>query len=320
MSLKRLDRRLRGQHPDLSWLRIRKAIERGQVTVDGVTSRDPGLAIEDDAIVEFDPARRALPHARLDLPRLYEDDDILVVDKPEGLLTLASRAETREIEDTVLARAKAYATHLHGRAGYAGLLHRLDRGTSGALAIALTRRAHRLGRAMFGTHAFERHYLALVHGVPSLPRGTVDAKISNAYRSGRRAIVQEHQAGRRAVTRYVVREAFEEGALLELELETGRQHQIRLHLQRLGHPLIGEQVYVAGATRAGAPDTRGGPGSRRLHARRPLLHAWRLAFPHPLSGKPIRVEAPLPADFAELLDQLRRSAKRTTGLSGRGVD
>jgi 23S rRNA pseudouridine1911/1915/1917 synthase len=173
------------------------------------------------------------------------------------------------------------------------MLHRLDRDTSGALAIALTRSAHRKGRELFAAHAIDRRYLAVVHGVPSPRRGTIEGHVSNAYAGGRRALVTRTSQGRPAVTHYRVVEAFDVAALVELRLETGRQHQIRLHLQRLGHPLVGEKVY-AGST-------------ARLDASRQMLHAWRLQFPHPISGRAVSVEAPTPADMSKLLSRFRSS-------------
>ena len=282
----RLDQRLRELRPDLSWSKIRTAIARGQVSVDQATERDPATEVNTRHVVDYDPARKALPHARLDLVRLYEDDEILVIDKPPGLLTVPTDPEARDSEDTVLRRAKDYARHLHGRRGYAGMLHRLDRDTSGALAIALTREAHRRGRELFASHDFERWYLALVQGVPARREGTIEAPISNAYVSGRRRVVRNDNEGRHAVTHYRVREVYRDAALLELELETGRQHQIRLHLQRLGHPLIGERVY--------------GEGSGRRRAPRQMLHAWRLRFPHPTRRTTVTAEAPMPRDMSKL--------------------
>ena len=286
----RLDRRIRALYPDLSWTRIRQAIERGQVLVDEVVERDQGREVSASATITLDANRPALKHARLDLPRLYEDEAILVIDKPAGLLTIATDPSQRHIEDTVLRRAQDYAAHLHGRRGYAGVLHRLDRETSGALAIALSREAHTAGRELFAAHRFERRYLALVRGVPDPSQGTISAPVSRAYADGRRRIARRADEGREAITHYRVRESFRNAALLELQLETGRQHQIRLHLQQLGHPLLGEQTYID------APDRR---------APRQMLHAWQLAFPHPLRRTRIAVDAPVPADFARVLDGLR---------------
>ena len=289
----RLDQRLRELRPDLSWTKIRNAIARGQVVVDGSAERDAGADVTAQATIDFDPARKALPHARLDLVRLYEDDEILVIDKPPGLLSVPTDPEAKATEDTVLRRAQEYARHLHGRPGYAGMLHRIDRDTSGALAIALTRDAHRRGRELFAAHEFERWYLALVHGIPARDHGTIEAAISNAYVGGRRRIVRDDDEGRRAITHYRVRDAYRDIALLELRLETGRQHQIRLHLQQLGHPLVGERVYAGDSTRIRAP--------------RQMLHAWRLRFPHPIQRTTVAAEAPLPPDMRKVCRALERS-------------
>lgn len=291
----RLDQRLRELQPDLSWTKIREAIARGQVTVDGHVERDAGSEVTRGTHVEFDASRKALPHARLDLVRLHEDEEILVIDKPAGLLSVPTDPEAKHREDTVLRRAQDYARHLHGRGGYAGMLHRLDRDTSGALAIALSRDAHRRGRELFRVHAFERWYLALVHGVPARAEGTIRAAISDTYVSGRRRVVRDPDEGRAAVTHYRVRESYRNAALLELELETGRQHQIRLHLQQLGHPLLGERVY--------------NDEPSRLRAPRQMLHAWRLRFPHPTRHSVVAAEAPMPADMNKLCRTLQSAPR-----------
>ena len=297
----RLDGRIRALRPDLSWRRIRELVARGQVTVKGRVVRDESAEVDEAHAIAIDPSRPARPHARLDLERLYEDDEILVIDKPAGLLTIASEASRRESEDTVLARVQAYARHLHGRRGYAGVLHRLDRDTSGAMVLALTREAHAAGRELFAEHRFERWYLAIVQGVPAADRGTIDAHVSRAYADGRRRLVEADDEGRRAVTHYRMRERLAGAALVELRLETGRQHQIRLHMERLGHPLLGEKVYSDVSSASGI--------SGAVAARRQMLHAWRLGFPHPLRRTVIEVEAPVPEDFERLLAKLRRGRR-----------
>jgi 23S rRNA pseudouridine1911/1915/1917 synthase len=289
----RLDQRLRELRPDLSWAKVRRAIQSGQVAVDTQVIRDPAHEVRTSNTIEFDPARRALPHARLDLPRLYEDDDILIVDKPAGLLSVPTSAEAKDSEDTVLGRVQQYARHLRGRGGYAGMLHRLDRDTSGALAIALSREAHRSGRELFARHEFTRWYLALVEGVPRRSRGTISGSISDEYVSGRRRLVEHAGQGRHAVTHYRVRDAYTDASLLELQLDTGRQHQIRLHLQSLGHSLLGEKVYADGTSRIKVP--------------RQMLHAWQLEFPHPLRRHLVSVESPMPSDMAALCRKLSRA-------------
>ena len=286
----RLDQRLRREWPDLSWARARAAIEKGQVTVNGQAVRDPGAAVGADDGVVLDVNRKAVRVARSRFDRLYEDDDVLVLDKPAGLLTVPAHREGAADDDTVLTRVREYMERRRGTRGYVGPLHRLDRDTSGALAVALSRDAHEAGRALFGGHHFERQYVALVHGEPAPDAGTIDAPITDAYVSGRRRIARAGEAARDAVTHFVVRQRFAgRAAVLELTLETGRQHQIRLHLRELGHPVLGDRVY--------------GPGAP-ITAPRQMLHAWRLAFPHPLTGARIAVEAPLPADFLKVQRQL----------------
>ena len=282
---------MRAQNPSLSWTRVRGAIEKGQVTVNGAVERDPGATVREAAEVVFDVNRPAQRPARSRFTRLYEDDTILVLDKPAGLLTIPADDEDAEV-DTVLARVREYMERRRGAVGYVGTLHRLDRDTSGALAMALSREAHEAGRELFGRHGFERRYQALVEGVPNPPVGTIDLAIADDYAGGRRHIATAGEASREAVTHYVVRHPYGTGAsLVELTLDTGRQHQIRLHLSHLGHPVLGDRVYGSPRSADAAP--------------RQMLHAWTLAFAHPLTGVRIAVDAPLPDDFAAMREKLR---------------
>jgi 23S rRNA pseudouridine1911/1915/1917 synthase len=238
-------------------------------------------------------ARR--PRGRERLVLLHAERDLIVIDKPAGLLTMPSAPGRGEHEDSVLARAREYARHKRGRQSYAGLLHRLDRGTSGALAIALSREVHAEGRLLFKAHRFDRTYLALVSGVPQPADGRIDRPISRDYQGGRRQLADGDDDALPARTRYKVVEGFGDAALVELTLETGRQHQIRIHLASIGHPVLEDRVY--GTARDSARPTD-----------RPLLHAWKLGFPHPLTGRRIEVESPLPRDFAARLGQLRNTS------------
>ena len=295
----RLDRRLRDTHPDLSWRQIRDAIEQGQVTIDGRVQRDPGHEVISRANVKLDRNRPAQKRTRAPFDILHEDDQILVIDKPAGVLSIPTTPGQGDSEDTILRRAREYVAHQHGRRSYVGMLHRLDRDTSGALAIALSKDAHAAGRELFKHHRFERHYLALVQGIPKVEQGTISSRISSEYKAGRRRLVGQQQEGLDATTDYVVREQFARAALVELQLHTGRQHQIRLHLEKLGHPLLGEKVYTA--------DEKTLPPRPPGWSPRAMLHAWTLAFPNPVTQAQISVEAPLPADFKELLTRLRRA-------------
>jgi 23S rRNA pseudouridine1911/1915/1917 synthase len=295
---KRLDQQVRAAHPELSWRQIREAVERGQVTVDGQAQRDPGHLTASGAAIVIDRNRPAQSQTRASFEILYEDDQIIVLNKPAGLLSIPSSPELGNTEDTVLRRVREYIARKRGHKSYVGMLHRLDRDTSGSLAVALSKDAHAAGRDLFKHHRFERHYLALVQGVPNPPAGTIRARISSGYHDGRRKLVTAEGAGLDSATDYRVKETFGDIALLELRLHTGRQHQIRLHLEKLGNPLIGERVYSEAVSRK--PQAV----SRQVFAKRNMLHAWTLAFPHPLTGEPIAVEAPLPADFARMIKRL----------------
>ena len=296
----RLDKRLKEAHPDLSWRQVREAIEKGQASAGGRVQRDPGLDVSSGATLSLDLNRPAQVKVRASFDILHEDEHVIVLNKPAGLLSIPSSPGLGSSEDTVLRRVREYMAFKRGHKTYVGMLHRLDRDTSGSLAVALTKDAHAAGRELFKHHKFERHYLALVQGIPDPPSGTIEARISTGYRSGRRKLVDEEDEGLEATTDYLVREQLKGAALLELRLHTGRQHQIRLHLEKLGHPLIGERVYAS--ARGDKPLGL----SSKVPAKRNMLHAWTLAFPHPLTAARVSVDAPLPADFEELLAQLRR--------------
>jgi len=298
VSVPRLDKILKEAHHDLSWRQVREAIAKGQVTVDGQVQRDEAFEAGPGSAVEINRNRPAQSRARANFDILYEDEHIIVLNKPAGLLSIPSSPDAGSSEDTVLKRVREYIAFKLGHKSYVGMLHRLDRDTSGALAVALSKDAHAAGREMFKRHAFERHYLAIVQGIPHPSQGTIEAKISTGYRSGRRKLVNDDEEGLEAATDYRVKQRLKNAALLELRLHTGRQHQIRLHLEQLGHPLLGERVYAEGDARQSRV------GRTKVVAKRNMLHAWTLAFPHPLTGEAIAVEAPLPDDFQQMLRRL----------------
>ncbi len=290
----RLDLALIRLHPTLSRRKARAAIEKGQVSVDGARVREAGHEVAKSAKVAWDPNRPSLPRARCSLPILHEDRDVLVVDKPAGLLTVPTGPGDRQ-EDTVLLRVREYVVRLRPREGFVERVHRLDRDTSGALAFALSREARAALIRMFRAHQIERRYLAIVAGSPRADQGVVDAPLRDAWVSGRRAVARGDEPHKPALTRWRVRERLADAALLEVELETGRQHQVRIHLAHIGLPILGDEVY--GTSRVG-----------RIAARRPMLHAWRLEFAHPLTEGRVSVESPVPADISSVLSRLRRQA------------
>jgi len=292
----RLDVALVRAHPGLSRRKAREVIEKGQVTVDGATALDAGRSVAGTERIEWDANRPARRRARSSLPLLYEDAQILIVDKPAGLLSVPSSPDASD-EDTVLARVRDYVRHLRPREAYAGLVHRLDRDTSGALAFALDPATRDALRALFRHHRIERRYLALVAGAPRGERGEVDLALRDDYEGGRRGVARPGEAARAARTRWRVVERLPGAALLEVELETGRQHQIRVHLAHAGLPVLGDGVY-------------GGDARAPVAVRRQMLHAQRLGFAHPGTGQPLRVESALPPDFEKALVALRAKARR----------
>ncbi len=280
-------------------------IEKGQVSADGRTIAEPGQVVALEAKVVWHPNKKALPRARISLPRLYSDDSLVIVDKPAGLLSVPSGPGAGG-EDTALLRVQEYAAHLPGRSGFVGVVHRIDRGTSGALAFALDPATREALRTLFRDHRIERRYSALVLGVPEREAGEITLPIRDAYVGGRRGVAHANEASRPALTRWRVVERFSRGALLDIELGTGRQHQVRVHLAHVGHPILGDTTYRP-------PD-----GTLvALSAPRPMLHARLLSFLHPVTGVSIRATSPLPDDFRRALGTLRaqpkRSRERATG-------
>ena len=300
----RLDLALIARYPSLSRRRARDVIEKGQVTLGGRVVLEPGLAVETGAGLEWDPNRKARSRVRASLPILHEDDSVLVIDKPAGLLTVPT-ADGRDDEDTALARVGDYVRRRRPHRPFVGVVHRIDRETSGVVAFALDPPTRSALRALFRRHEITRSYLALVAGSPAADSGSIDAPIHDVYVAGRRRIARPGEESKPAVTRYRVLERFAGAALLELELETGRQHQIRLHLAHVGLPILGDTVYGPAAGGAGSSD------------RRQLLHARRLAFLNPLTGREVQAESPLPGDFSAALARLRGRAPATPHADGR---
>jgi 23S rRNA pseudouridine1911/1915/1917 synthase len=277
------------------------AVRNGRIDLAGVPCGEPGREVEPDAPVAFFPNR---PKARTVAGRLkvlHDDRHVIIVNKPAGLLTLPTADRER---DTLVDRASRYLAIRHGRRPFVGVIHRLDKDTSGALALAKSPEALRVFQGLFKAHDIERQYLAVVEGAPARPEGTIDLNLVTDRGDLRRGVAREPGEGRRAVTHYRVVERFGTvAALVACWLETGRTHQIRIHLAELGHPVVGEPVYRPRGRK---------PSRARFH--RQALHAQTLGFHHPLTGDDVRVEAPLPADLTDLVSDLRN---RWGSASGR---
>lgn len=269
-----------------------EAIRNGRIDLDGERCDEPGRMVEPDASVAFFPDRPRERRVITKLRVLHEDRHLIVVDKPAGLLTLPTSAHE---PGTLLDRVSQYLAIRQGGRPYVGIAHRLDRDTSGALVMARSPESLRRLQALFREHAIDRQYLAVVEGVPTRESGTIDRAIVSDRGDVRRSIARQPGEGRDAITHYQVVERFGPVAtLLACRLETGRTHQVRLHLAAIGLPVLGDKVYPA-------------PNRPRCKAQfsRQALHARTLGFRHPFSGDPIRVEAPLPTDMESLVIDLR---------------
>ncbi len=224
-----------------------------------------------------------------DFEVVFEDDNLLVVDKPAGLVTHPAPGH----RGTTLAEALAGRAVGGEDPARAGIVHRLDRDTSGLLLVARSEAAYAELRRMIAAHEVERHYLALVDGHPDATSGTIDAPLGRD-RDRRSLQSTRTDSGREAVTHFTVRELLPRTALLDVRLETGRTHQIRAHLAAIGHPVCGDRRYGGG-----------GSGSR-LGLARQFLHAERLMFRHPISGEAMRCESKPPAELLRAIEVARR--------------
>jgi len=285
----------------LSRRAAREAVRSGRVDVGGETASLPGAEIAADARVEIFPDRPSRRTVRTRLAVLHENADVIVVDKPAGLLTVPTEARER---DTLWSRVLQYLQLRHGGRPYAGIVHRLDKETSGAVVFARSRRALHALQDLFRRHDIDREYVALAAGSPP-DSGTLDADLVRT-RELRRSVARPGQEGRRAVTRFQVLERLRGAALVSVRPETGRTHQIRIHLSEAGYPILGDRVYGA---------REGGPSDS---APRQMLHARRLGFVLPERER-VSVEAPLPDDFRRELESRRRGARDASPrASGRG--
>jgi 23S rRNA pseudouridine1911/1915/1917 synthase len=298
----RLDKVLGRLWPTHSRTRLRAALDSGGVRVDGATARRASEPVAEGAHIELDLQRGGheprASSSRLSMRVLYEDPHVAVVDKPAGLLVHPSpTVRGGTLSEQAVARWGALPS-LQGEER-AGVVHRLDAGTSGLLVLALTEPAMRELLRQFREREVEKTYLAVVHGEPRFDTGWIEGGIARSAGSGeRREVVAEGQ-GREALTWYEVRERLGAASLLCCRPKTGRTHQIRVHLSSLGHPLLGDPLYKLRQL----PARKLGPDTPL--PQRQALHAAALSFTHPATGARLSFECPLPADLEALLAHLR---------------
>lgn len=283
-----------------SWNQARELCKRGKVRRNGAVARDAAQRVAEGDRIEIDPrARRLREHVLEESAIIHVDSDLVVVNKPAGLLSVPFDAADK---NTLVDRVRFWLRRETGFKGAElGVVQRLDKDTTGLIVFTRTLAAKRHLQQLLRRHDVERRYVALVHGEPEAQRVETylienrGDGLRGSYGRFRRARGPVPANAQRAVTYVTPLERFGIASLVECKLETGRQHQIRIHLSEGGHPLIGEQVYVR--------DYRGD----LLAAERPLLHAQNLGFTHPRTGRVLRFEQPPPEDFRDALAQLRGS-------------
>lgn len=295
----RLDRYLSQELPDLSRSRIQQLIEQGNVQLNDkvCTSKKINVKVGDRIILDI-PKVQPLELLAEDIPLdiLYEDDQLLILNKPAGLVVHPAPGHP---DGTLVNALLAHCPNLPGIGGVQrpGIVHRLDKDTTGAIAIAKTDIAHRHLQAQLKAKTARREYLGVVYGAPKTESGTIDLPIGRHPQDRKKmAIIPVEEGGRVAVTHWQVLERLGNFTLIHFQLETGRTHQIRVHSAKMGHPIVGDRVYSSGH-------------SVGVNLPGQALHAWRLKLQHPLSGELIEVTATPPTHFTKLVEMLKR---RTT--------
>ena len=289
----------------LSRTYIQKLIREGAITVNGKPSK-PGYKLRaGDQISLTLPAPRPLQTIEpepISLDILHEDSALIVVNKPAGMTVHpAGDAQSGTLVNALLHHCET----LPGIGGVQrpGIVHRLDKDTSGVIVAAKTDHAHRHLSAQFEAHTTTRHYYAVICGVPPNETGTVDARISRSPRD-RRKMTVTGTGGRQAVTHYHLLERYDRFSLLKLTLETGRIHQIRVHLSHIGHPVAGDHVYGGGYARA-VHDAPPGAKEALVALNRQALHAHTLGFVHPETDEQLTLSSPMPEDMLWFVEELR---------------
>ncbi len=276
--------------PEISRSYVKRLLDGGMIRIDRrVPKASEKLTAGTEVVVEVPPPEElSLEPQWISVTVIYQDNDIIVVDKPPGLTVHPAPGNPN---GTLVNALLAICPDLQGIAGTLrpGIVHRLDKDTSGLLVVAKNDRAMRALQQQLSQRSVHKTYLALVHGVPSPRQGQIEAPIGRSLENRKKMGVVE--SGRDATTRYKVREDLGKYALLEVEPVTGRTHQIRVHLAAIGLPIVGDSVY-------GRPSPL---------VKRQFLHAWRLAFAMPLGGRQVEFESPLPTDLREALEAARNA-------------
>lgn len=304
----RLDRFLMGATAELSRTYLQRLIRDGDVTINGTVTKQTSYRLRtgDRVCLTLPPPRPLDTIAPESIPLniLHEDSYLIVLNKPAGMLVHpASGVNSGTLVNALL----SHCTDLSGIGGVErpGIVHRLDKDTSGVLVVAKTDVVHRGLSAQFEAHSITRQYIAIVCGVPSEAARTIDARIARSRRD-RRRMTTVKTGGRHAVTHYEVLERYPQFASVQLTLETGRLHQIRVHLQHIGHPVVGDAVY-GGEQRALNDAETAALKHALARLKRQALHARHLGFRHPVTDEDVSFSTPIPEDMQQVVDALRQN-------------
>ena len=297
----RLDRALAASVPTLSRERLKALVRSGALAGESGAVRDPAIKVSGRERFTLAVPDPVAPHNQAqDIPLriVFEDEHLLVVDKPAGLVVHPAAGNY----DGTLVNALLHhcGGSLSGIGGVArpGIVHRIDKDTSGLLVVAKTDPAHEGLARQFAAHSVERRYLAIVNGVPKAAQGTVDAPLARSSANRKKMAIVAEGRGKRAVTHWTRLTPLREAALVECRLETGRTHQVRVHMASIAHPLLGDPVY-GGTARAHRALLK------QLEFGRQALHAARIGFIHPVTGGRLSFDSALPSDMQELFTALR---------------
>ena len=288
----RIDKYLSEQLADLSRSYLQKIIKDGNVLVNGEPKKSSYRLEDGDEVTADLPELKSpdIEPENIPLDILYEDDSILMVNKPKGMVVHPSAGHyTGTLVNAVLWHCQGQLSGING-VSRPGIVHRIDKDTTGVLVVCKNDTAHNAVAAQLKEHSITRKYRAIVHGVIKEDEGTVDAPIGR-HPTERKKMASGVKNGKRAVTHYRVLERFQGYTYVECQLETGRTHQIRVHMASIHHPLLGDTVY--------------GPAKDSHHLEGQTLHAMVLGLIHPVTGEYLEVEAPLPEYFENLLKKFR---------------
>lgn len=288
----RLDKFLSAMLPDQSRSYLQKIIKDGNVLVNGEPKKSSYRLEDGDEVTADLPELKSpdIEPENIPLDILYEDDSILMVNKPKGMVVHPSAGHyTGTLVNAVLWHCQGQLSGING-VSRPGIIHRIDKDTTGVLVVCKNDAAHNAVAAQLKEHSITRKYRAIVHGVIKEDEGTVDAPIGR-HPTERKKMASGVKNGKRAVTHYRVLERFQGYTYVECQLETGRTHQIRVHMASIHHPLLGDTVY--------------GPAKDSHHLEGQTLHAMVLGLIHPVTGEYLEVEAPLPEYFENLLKKFR---------------